>query len=152
MPVACPLSRVPSNPLHFSHFYVWGPGLQTLTPNICHPPCFKLKDDPTMPPRTRISSRLSRPEDKANQPSTHNPPTQNLETITEGLRHEAFNDIPEVQLHHPISNTSTTTAGSSQNARGANSTQTNEGAPHQLPPRAPSPIQVIQGDVVLEQL
>jgi hypothetical protein len=104
-----------------------------------------------MPPRTRISNCLSRPEDKANQPSTHNTPTQNLETVIEGLWHEAFDDIPEVQLQHPISNT-TTVAGSSQNAEGANSTQTNEGAPHQLPPRAPLPIQVIQGDVMLEQL
>jgi hypothetical protein len=41
---------------------------------------------------------------------------------------------------------STTAAGSSQNSRGASSTQTNGGALHQSPLRAPSPAHVIQGD------
>jgi hypothetical protein len=47
---------------------------------------------------------------------------------------------------------STTAAGSSQNGGGASSTQTNESAPHQSPPRAPSPVQVIQGDVEFDQI
>jgi hypothetical protein len=44
------------------------------------------------------------------------------------------------------------TAGSSQNAEGTSSTQTNGGESHQSPLRAPSPIQVIQGKVELEQI
>jgi hypothetical protein len=104
-----------------------------------------------MPPRTRINLRLSRPEDETPEPSTRNAPTQNLTIIAEGLEHEAFGDIPEVQLQHPTNNnTSTTAADSSQNAGGANSTQTNRGTPQQLPPRAPSPIQVIQGNAELK--
>jgi hypothetical protein len=47
---------------------------------------------------------------------------------------------------------STTITGSSQNGRGTSSTQTNGGAPHQSPPRAPSSIQVIEGDVELNQV
>jgi hypothetical protein len=106
-----------------------------------------------MPQRTRINNRLSQPENEAPQPSTHNPPTQNLTTIVEGLEHEAFDDILEVQLQHPANNNASTTAvGSSQNTRGASSTQTNGGAPHQSPSQAPSPIQVIQENVELEQL
>jgi mRNA-degrading endonuclease toxin of MazEF toxin-antitoxin module len=52
----------------------------------------------------------------------------------------------------PVNNVSTTIAGSSQNVRGASSTQINGGAPHQLPLQASSPIQVIQGNVNLEQI
>jgi hypothetical protein len=47
---------------------------------------------------------------------------------------------------------STTATGSSQNGGGASSTKTNGGASHQSPPRAPSAIQVIQGDIKLEQI
>jgi hypothetical protein len=47
---------------------------------------------------------------------------------------------------------STTTVGSRLNGGGARSTQTNGGVPHQSPQRAPSPIQVIQGDLVLDQI
>jgi hypothetical protein len=46
----------------------------------------------------------------------------------------------------------TTAAGSSKNDRDASSTQTNGGAPHKSHPRAPSPIQVLQGDVKLDQI
>jgi hypothetical protein len=48
---------------------------------------------------------------------------KNLTTIAERLEHEAFGDISEVQLQHPVNNTSTTAAESSQNVGGANSTQ-----------------------------
>jgi hypothetical protein len=103
-----------------------------------------LENDPdNAPPRTRFNLCLSQSEDEA-QPSSHNPPTQNLTTIAEGPEHETFGDIPEVQLQHPVNNNSSIAAtGSSQNARGASSTQTNGGAPRQSPSRAPSPIQVI---------
>jgi hypothetical protein len=47
---------------------------------------------------------------------------------------------------------STTATGSSQNSSGACSTQTNGGPPHQSPQWVPSPIQVIQGNVQLEQI
>jgi hypothetical protein len=47
---------------------------------------------------------------------------------------------------------STTIAGSSQNSGGTSSTQTNGGAPHQSPLRAPSPIQVIQGNAESDQI
>jgi hypothetical protein len=80
------------------------------------------------------------------------PPTQILSTITEGSEHPTFGDIPEVEVLHPTNNTSTTAAGSSQNTGGANSTQTNRGASHQLPSRAPSLIQVIQGNAKIEQI
>jgi hypothetical protein len=88
------------------------------------------------------------------QTSTKNhPPAQNLSTITEGLENMAFNDVPEVELQHPANNNaSTMVAGSSHNLRCASSTQTNGGAPHQLPPRAPLPIQVIQENAELEQI
>jgi hypothetical protein len=35
-------------------------------------------------------------------------PSQNLSTITKGLEHATFDDIPEVQLQHPTNNVSTT--------------------------------------------
>jgi hypothetical protein len=58
-----------------------------------------------------------------------------------------------VELQHPANNnTSTTAPGSSQNFEGTSSTQTNEGAPHQSPPRSPSPIQVIQDNTELEHV
>jgi hypothetical protein len=47
---------------------------------------------------------------------------------------------------------STTTTGTSQNSGGASSTQTNGGDKHQSPPRAPSSLQVIQGDTELDQI
>jgi hypothetical protein len=47
---------------------------------------------------------------------------------------------------------STTVAGTSQNGGGASSTQTNGGDQHQSPLRAPSPLQVIQGDPELIQI
>jgi hypothetical protein len=43
-------------------------------------------------------------------------------------------------------------AGSSQNGGGTSSTQTNEGAPHQSPPRAPSPVQVIHANAEFDQI
>jgi hypothetical protein len=46
----------------------------------------------------------------------------------------------------------TTATGSSPNGRGTSSTQTNRGALHQSPLRAPSPAQVIQGDTELDQI
>jgi hypothetical protein len=66
--------------------------------------------------------------------------------------HSTFDDIPEVQLHQPANNMSTTTVASSQNGGGVGSTQTNGGAPQQSPLWAPSPIQVIQEDMELEQV
>jgi hypothetical protein len=47
---------------------------------------------------------------------------------------------------------STTTADSSHNDGGTSSTQTNGGDLHQSPPRAPSPIHVIQGDAKFDQI
>jgi hypothetical protein len=87
-----------------------------------------------------------------NRPPLHHPSTQILSTITEGSRHSTFDDIPEVQLHQPANNMSTTTVASSQNGGGVGSTQTNGGAPQQSPLWAPSPIQVIQEDMELEQV
>jgi hypothetical protein len=87
------------------------------------------------------------------QTFTQNPPlTQNLATITEGLEHEAFDDILEVQLQHPTNNASTVAAGSSQNTEGNGSTQINGSALHQLPLWAPSPLQVIQGNIEPKQI
>jgi hypothetical protein len=83
---------------------------------------------------------------------TIHPSTQILSTITEGLEHPAFSDILEVQLHQPNNNMPTIVVRSSQNDGGASSTQTNGGAPHQSPLWSPSPVQVIQGDVELEQV
>jgi hypothetical protein len=87
------------------------------------------------------------------QTSTQNQsPTQNLLTIPEGLEHTTFDDIPEVELQHPANNNASITAvGSSQNVRGASSTQSNGGAPHQSSLWAPLPIQVIQEKLKLEQ-
>jgi hypothetical protein len=107
-----------------------------------------------MPPR-RLSQHLSQPGDEAlPQPSTENqPPTQNLPSITEGLEHATFTNTEEVKLHHATNNnTSTAAAGSSQNARGTGSIQSNGGVSHQSPLWALSPIQVIQEHVELEQL
>jgi hypothetical protein len=88
------------------------------------------------------------------QASTPNqPPTQNLSSITEGPEHAAFGDIPEVELPHATNNNaSTAVVGSSQHIAGSSTTKTNGEAPHQLPPRVPLPIQVIQEHVELEQL
>jgi hypothetical protein len=86
-----------------------------------------------------------------NQPTLLHPSTQTLSTITEGLEHSTFGGIPKVQLHQ-LANMSTTATGSSQNGGGVGSTQTNRGAPHQSPPRAPLLIQVNQGDVKLDQV
>jgi hypothetical protein len=58
-------------------------------------------------------------------PKTNQPPTQTLSTIIEGSEHPTLGDIVEVKVLHPANNTSTTAAGSSQNARGVTSTQTN---------------------------
>jgi hypothetical protein len=106
-----------------------------------------------MPPR-RISQRLHPDEDlpqtsDQNQTPLHHPSTWAL-PITEVTEHPAFNNILEVQLQP--ANMSTTAAGSSQNGGGASSTQTNESAPHQSPLRAPSPVQVIQGDAEFDQI
>jgi hypothetical protein len=49
-------------------------------------------------------------------------------------------------------NMSTTTAGSSQNGGAVSSTQTNGGAPHQSPLRAPWPFQVIHGNPEVDQI
>jgi hypothetical protein len=57
-----------------------------------------------------------------------------------------------VQLHQQANNMSTTAVASSQNGGGTSSTQTNGGASHQSPQRAPSLIQGIQGNVQLEQI
>jgi hypothetical protein len=138
----------------FSRSRVWGQGIWTLTLNIWHPPCrvLSLKTTPTMPPRTKISNCLTQLEDEAPQPSTHNPSTQRLTSIAEGLEHEAFDDILEVQLQHPTNNASTVAAGSSQNTEGNGSTQINGSALHQLPLWAPSPLQVIQGNIEPKQI
>jgi hypothetical protein len=84
------------------------------------------------------------------QPPFDQPPTQTLPTITEAAEHLAFDNIPEVQLQQ--ANVSTTATGTNQNGRGASSTQTNGGDQHQSPPRAPLPLQLIQGDLDLDQI
>jgi hypothetical protein len=99
---------------------------------------FKPKDNP-------------KPPTKTNSLSLHQPSTQTLSTIIEGSEQQTFDDIPKLQLHQPAT-TSTIAAGSSQNGGGTNSTQTNGGDPHQSPPRAPSPVQVIQGDTKFDQI
>jgi hypothetical protein len=88
-----------------------------------------------MPPR-RISQRLSCPGGEAlPQTSTQNHlPTQNLSTIAEGLKHTAFDDVPEVEVQHPANNTFTTSPGLNHNFGGVSSTQTNGGIPHQSTP------------------
>jgi hypothetical protein len=119
------------------------------SPNIWHPPCSKLEDNPDN------ATRMNQPTCPFRLSSTPNlclkPSTQILSTIVEGSEHSNFSNIPKVHLHQPT-NMSTTAAGSSQNGEGASSTQTNGGAPHQSPLRAPSPIQVIQPDVELDQV
>jgi hypothetical protein len=47
---------------------------------------------------------------------------------------------------------SATVVGSSQHGGGTSSTQTNGGDPRQSPPRAPSPVQDVQGDAELDQV
>jgi hypothetical protein len=47
---------------------------------------------------------------------------------------------------------STTAPGNNQNGGGTNSTQANGGNPHQSPLWAPSPPQVIQGNIELDQI
>jgi hypothetical protein len=100
-----------------------------------------------MPPR-RLIQHLLRPGDEAlPQPSTiqNQPPTQNLPGIAEGREHAIFTDIEKVELQHATNiNTSAIVIGSSQNSGSVDSTQTNGGVLHQSPPRASSPIQVIQ--------
>jgi hypothetical protein len=125
-----------------------GPGSPRLfSSNIWCPPCSKLKNDPDKATQMIQSASPSRQKLTPNHP-----PTQILSTIIEGPRNPAFGDIPEVQLHQPANNMSTTIGGSSQNGGGTSSTQTNGGAPHQSPQWAPSSIQVIQGNVQLEQI
>jgi hypothetical protein len=46
----------------------------------------------------------------------------------------------------------TIAAVSNQDSGGASSTQTNGGDPHQSPPRALSPVQVVQGDAEFDQI
>jgi hypothetical protein len=104
-----------------------------------------------MSPR-RFSQRLHPDEDMPQTSTQSQPPTQILSTITKGSEHATFGDILEVDVLPPPNNVSTTIVESSQNARGTNSTQTNGGAPPQLPPRAPLPLQVIQGNIELEQI
>jgi hypothetical protein len=85
------------------------------------------------PPSRRMSTLSLRPK-----------PT--LPTITKAPKQLVFSDIPEVQLHQPTNNMSTTAPD------GTSSTQTNGGNPHQSPLRAPSPAQVIQGNAELNQI
>jgi hypothetical protein len=64
-----------------------------------------------------------------------------------------FTDTEEVELQFPPNNNgSTAVAESSQNVEGADSTQTNRGAPHQSPPRVSSPSHDIQEHAELEEL
>jgi hypothetical protein len=77
-------------------------------------------------------------------PKTNYPSTQTLPTITVGLKHLAFDDIPEVEQHQPTNNISTTAPVANQNGGGTSSTQTNGANPHQSPPQAPSLAPVIQ--------
>jgi hypothetical protein len=107
-----------------------------------------------MPPR-RTSQRLH--PDKGlpqtfdqNQIPFHHPPTQALPTITETVEHLTFDNIPEIQQQS--ANMSTTAAGSSHNGKDTSSTQTNEGATHQSPLRAPLPVQVVEGDTEFDQI
>jgi hypothetical protein len=103
---------------------------------------------PAPPSRRRLTTKL-RPKQ----------PTHIFSTIVEGSEHLTFGDIPEIQLQHIANNTSTTANNTStaannttsQNVRGTSSIQTNEGAPHHFPQWSPLPIQVIQGDVEIEQ-
>jgi hypothetical protein len=78
-----------------------------------------------MAPR-RFIQRLHLDEDLP-QTFTHNhSPTQILSAIVKGVEHPTFDDIPKVEVWHPVNNTSTTAAGSSQSTGGASSTQTND--------------------------
>jgi hypothetical protein len=74
-----------------------------------------------------------------------------LSTIVEGSEHPTFGDIPEFQLHQ-LATMSTTTAGSSQNSGGTNSTQTNRDDSRQSPLRALTSVQDVQGDAELDQI
>jgi hypothetical protein len=76
------------------------------------------------PPRRRLIPN--------HQPPTQAPPPPR--TIVETSEHPTFDNAPTTQ-HLVITST---VAGSSHIGRGASSTQTNEGAPHQSSPRAPS--------------
>jgi hypothetical protein len=97
------------------------------------------------PPKRRLTQTFYQ-----NQIPFHQSPTQALLTIAEAAEHPTFDNIPEIQLQQV--NMSTTTAGSSQNGGGTSSTQTNGGAPLQSPPRAPSPVQVIQANAEFDQI
>jgi hypothetical protein len=99
-----------------------------------------------------MSQRLHLDEALLETSTQYLPPTQLLSTIAEGSEHQTFGDIPKHEVLGPTINTSTTAAGSSQNPGGANSTQTNGGAPHQSPPWTTSLIQVIQGSTELQQI
>jgi hypothetical protein len=106
-------------------------------------------------PSRRLSQHLQWPGDEAlpHTSAQNQLLTQNLSTITEGLEHATFDDVPEVELQHIANNnTSTTELGSSHNLEGTSSTQTNGGALHQSLLWAPSLIQVIQDNVELEQI
>jgi hypothetical protein len=106
----------------------------------------------TIPPRW-FSQRLHPDEDLPQCSAPNNPPTHILSTIVEGLEHLTISDIPKIQLQHLANNTSTTANNTaSQNASGTSSTQTNGGGPHHFPQWTPSPIQVIQGDIEIEQV
>jgi hypothetical protein len=85
-----------------------------------------------------------KPPPKITRPSRFFPPLSKVQSTRR--------DIPEVEVLCPTNNTSNTTPGSSQNDGGASSTQTNGGTSHQSPPRAPSPLQVIQDNTDLEQV
>jgi hypothetical protein len=108
-------------------------------------------DDATQ--KNKLASLMTRR--RSLSPNLHPKPTatQNISTIAEGLEHATFGDILEVELQHPANkNTSTTATRSSQNVKGASSTQTNRGTPRQSSPWAPSPIQAIQENAEIKQL
>jgi hypothetical protein len=105
-----------------------------------------------MPPR-RTSQRLHQDEcstQSSDQNKTHHPSTQALPNIAEGAEHLTFDTIPQVQLE--LANMPTTTASSYHDGRVASSTQTNGGAPHETPPRAPLSVQVIHDDPEFDQI
>jgi hypothetical protein len=107
-----------------------------------------------MPPR-RQSQHLhpdeGLPQTFAQNKSMAHPPTQTLSNIVLGSEHPTFGDIPEPHQHQ-LAIMSTTTTGSSQNNGGTSSTKTNGGDSCQSPPRALSPVQVLQGDTIFDQI
>jgi hypothetical protein len=93
-----------------------------------------------------VSNRLhlvdTPPQESIIPPPPNQSTTQILPTIIEGVEHLTFEDIPEMRLHQPI-NTSTEMEPSHSTAT---SSQATIGAPHQPPPRAPSPIHEAEED------